>query len=161
MKRPWFVVAALVASAALLPLTVGAQAPSDNAPPPYHPSLADLMSTTVQPRHVKLAFAGREKNWVFAAYELKQLSDAFDHLSLQWPQWRQQRIVELVETIVRDPLFELDIAIKNQNEAKFIVAYDHLTDACNACHQAALQTPVVIQDPAEPMFPDQDFRPKQ
>jgi hypothetical protein len=28
------------------------------------------MSTTVQPRHVKLAFAGREKNWVFAAYEL-------------------------------------------------------------------------------------------
>lgn len=161
MKRPWFVVAALVASAALLPLTVGAQAPSDNAPPPYHPSLADLMSTTVQPRHVKLAFAGREKNWVFAAYELKQLSDAFDHLSVQWPQWRQQPIVELVETIVRDPLFELDVAIKSQNQAKYIVAYDHLTDACNACHQAALQTPVVIQDPAEPMFPDQDFRPKQ
>ena len=69
--------------------------------------------------------------------------------------------MELVETIVRDPLFELDIAIKNQNEAKFIVAYDHLTDACNACHQAALQTPVVIQDPKESMFPDQDFRPKQ
>ena len=161
MTRPWFVVAALAASAALLPLTVGAQAPSDNAPPPYRPSLSDLMSTTVQPRHVKLAFAGREKNWAFAAYELKQLSDAFDRLSVQWPQWRQQRIVELVETIVRDPLFELDIAIKNQNEAKFIVAYDHLTDACNACHQAALQTPVVIQDPAEPMFPDQDFRPKQ
>jgi hypothetical protein len=44
------------------------------------------MTTTVQPRHVKLAFAGREKNWVFAAYELKQLSDAFDRLSLQWPQ---------------------------------------------------------------------------
>ena len=161
MTRPWFVVAALAASASFLPLTVGAQAPSDNAPLPYRPSLGDLMSTIVQPRHVKLAFAGREKNWVFAAYELKQLSDAFDHLSLQWPQWRQQRIVELVETIVRDPLFELDIAIKNQNEAKFIVAYDHLTDACNACHQAALQTPVVIQDPAEPMFPDQDFRPKQ
>jgi hypothetical protein len=31
----------------------GAQAPSDN--------LADLMTTIVQPRHVKLAFAGREK----------------------------------------------------------------------------------------------------
>ena len=160
MTRPWFVAAALAASAALLPLAVGAQAPSDNAPPPYRPSLADLMSTTVQPRHVKLAFAGREKNWVFAAYELKQLTDAFDHVSVQWPQWRKQRIVELVETIVRDPLFELDNAIKNQNEAKFIVAYDHLTDACNACHQAALQTPVVIQDPAEPMFPDQVFRPQ-
>jgi predicted secreted protein len=161
MTRPWFVMAALAASAALLPLTVGAQAPSDNAPPPYRPSLADLMTTTVQPRHVKLAFAGREKNWVFAAYELKQLTDAFDRLSIQWPQWRQQGIVELVETIVRDPLFDLDIAIKNKDDAKFAEGYRQLTDACNACHQAALQTPIVIQDPKEAMFPDQDFRPKQ
>jgi hypothetical protein len=161
MTRSWFVAAALAASAALLPLAVGAQAPSNNGPPAYHPSLADLMTTTIQPRHVKLAFAGREKNWVFAAYELKQLSDAFDRLSLQWPQWRRQGIVELVETIVRDPLFEMDNAIKDKNEAKFAESYNHLTEACNACHQAALQTPIVIQDPKESMFPDQDFRPKQ
>ncbi len=159
MTKLGWAVAALAISAALLPWAVGAQAPSDDAPPPYRPSLADLMSTTVQPRHVKLAFAGRRKNWVFATYELKQLSDAFDRLSVQWPQWRRQPIVELVETIVRDPLFELDIAIKNQNMAQFMVGYAHLTDACNACHQAALQTPVVIIDPAEPMFPDQDFAP--
>ena len=69
--------------------------------------------------------------------------------------------MELVETIVRDPLFELDIAIKSQDEGKFAEGYGHSTDACNACHQAALQTPVVIQDPKESMFPDQDFRPKQ
>ena len=156
-----FVIAALAASGALLPWAVGAQAPSDNAPPPYRPSLADLMTTTVQPRHVKLAFAGREKNWVFAAYEVKQLSDAFDRLSVQWPQWRRQPIVELVETMVRDPLFELDIAIKNQDQAEYTKAYDRLTDACNACHQAALQVPVVIVDPKETSFPDQDFRPKQ
>jgi hypothetical protein len=161
MTRPWFVVAALVASAAILPLTLSAQVQSDNPPPPYRPSLADLMSTTVQPRHAKLAFAGRERNWVFAAYELKQLTDAFDRLSIQWPQWRQQRIVELVETIVRDPLFQLDIAIKNKDEARFAEYYGQLTDACNACHKAALQTPVVIQDPKETMFPNQDFRPKQ
>ncbi len=161
MTRTWFVVAAVAASAALLPLIVGAQAPRDPGSPPYRPSLADLMSTTVQPRHVKLAFGGREKNWAFAAYELKQLSDSFDRLSVQWPQWRQQRMVELVETIVRDPLFQLDYAIKNKDEAKFAEYYGQLTDACNACHQAALQTPVVIQDPKEAMFPDQDFRPKQ
>jgi hypothetical protein len=160
MTKVWLGVAALAASAALLPLTLVAQAPSDNAPPPYRPSLADLMSATIQPRHVKLAFAGREKNWVFAAYEIKQLSDAFDRLSQQWPQWRQQRLVLLVETIVRDPLFELDNAVKAEDDAKFAEGYQHLTDACNACHAAALMTPVVIQDPKESMFPDQDFRPK-
>jgi hypothetical protein len=160
MTRPWFVVAALAVSAAVLPLTLRAQAPLDPGTPPYRPSLADLMTGTIQPRHVKLAFAGREKNWVFAAYELKQLNDSFDRLSVQWPAWRQQRMVELVETIVRDPLFELDIAVKEKNEANFAEAYSHLTDACNACHQAALKTPIVIQDPKEAMFPDQDFRPQ-
>jgi len=140
---------------------VAAQTPEDKVvPPPYRPSLADLMNTTVQVRHVKLALAGRAQNWVLAAYELKQLSDAFDRLSLQWPQWRQQRIVELVETIAREPLFQLDFAIKNKDEGKFAEYFGHLTEACNTCHQAALQTPVVIQDPKESTFPDQDFRPK-
>ncbi len=82
MTRKLLIVAAL-AAAAFVPLAVGAQAPTDDAPPPYRASLADLMSTTVQPRHVKLAFAGRRKNWVFAAYELKQMTDAFDRLSVQ------------------------------------------------------------------------------
>src|SRR5499427_5605967 len=122
MTTPWIVIAPLVATTALLPANVGAQLPGaqaqDGGPPPYRPSLADLMTSTSQPRHVKLAFAGREENWVFAAYELKQMSDSFDRLSLQWPQWRQQRIVELVETMIRDPLFELDFAIKNKDEAK-------------------------------------------
>ena len=63
--------------------------------------------------------------------------------------------------MIRDPLFELDNAIKNQNMAQYIVAYAHLTDACNAGHQAALQVPVVIQYPKESGFPDQDFRAKQ
>ena len=52
-------------------------------------------------------------------------------------------------------------ASKNKDDAKFAEGYRQLTDACNACHQAALQTPIVIQDPKEAMFPDQDFRPKQ
>jgi hypothetical protein len=158
MTRPWFVATALAATAALLPLTVGAQAPSDNGPPPYRPSVSDLMSATVQPRHIRLAFAGREKNWVLAAYELKQLGDSFDRIEMQWPQWRQTRLVELVETIVRQPLFDLDVAIKNKNEMAYAAAYEQLTAACNACHDAALKTPIVIQEPKEAMFPDQDFR---
>ena len=36
-----------------------------------------------------------------------------------------------------------------------------IVDTRNACHQAALQVPVVIVDPKDSSFPDQDFRPKQ
>jgi hypothetical protein len=151
---------ALLATAAFAaPALVAAQTPSGApAPPAYRPGLGDLMTTTVQPRHTKLAFAGREKNWVYAAYEVHELEEAFDRLSIQWPQWQGQRIVELVETIVRQPLFDLAQAIKEKNESKYAVAYGQLTDACNACHQAAKRPFVVIQDPKENVYPDQNFQ---
>ena len=118
------------------------------------------MTTTVQPRHIKLALAGREKNWVYAAYELHQLDEAFERLSIMWPQWRQVRIVELIETIIRQPMYDLGQAIKEKNEAKYATAYGQLTEACNSCHLGARQVPIVIQEPKDSVFPDQDFRPK-
>jgi hypothetical protein len=133
---------------------------SPTALPTYRPGLGDLMTTTVQPRHIKLGFAGREKNWTYAAYELRELEEAFDRLSVQWPQWQRVRIVELVETMIRDPLYELGLAIKEKNETEYAAAYRKLTEACNACHQAAKRPFVVIQEPKDNMFPDQDFRPK-
>ena len=82
---------ALLAAAMLIsPAFVAAQAPSDG-PPSYRPGLGDLMTTTVQPRHIKLAFAGREKNWTYAAYEVHELDEAFDRLSIQWPIWQKVR----------------------------------------------------------------------
>jgi hypothetical protein len=42
-----------------------------------------LMTTTAQPRHVKLASRAATRTGS-CGYELKQMTDAFDHLSLQW-----------------------------------------------------------------------------
>ena len=149
---------AIVAGAVLAaPAFVAAQTPE--APPAYRPGLGDLMTATVQPRHIKLGFAGREKNWAYAAYELRELEEAFDRLSIQWPQWQRQQIVELVETIIRDPLFDLGQAISAKDEAQYAAAYGKLTDACNACHQTTRRGFVVIREPKESMYPDQDFRP--
>jgi hypothetical protein len=151
---------ALAASAAAQPAAGGG-----TAPPPYRPGLGDLMTATVQPRHVKLAFAGRQKNWSYAAYELHELDEAFDRLAAQWPQWQRVRIAELIETMIRAPIDDLGQAIEAKDEARYASAYGKLTDACNACHQAAKRPFVVIQEPGEntpkeSMFPDQDFRPQ-
>jgi len=154
------IVCAIAATAGIMiaaSIPVTAQQPSD-APPVYRPSLGDLMTTTVQPRHAKLGLAGREKNWVYAAYELHQLEEAFDHVSITWPQWRQVRIVEMVENIIRQPIFDLGEAIKQKNESKYAAAYKQLTEGCNECHQGARQVPIVIQDPKDSPFPNQDFR---
>lgn len=150
---------ALIAVMTLTAAVCAAAQPAE-APPAYRPGLGDLMTTTVQPRHTKLGYAGREKNWDFAAYELRELDEAFDRLSIQWPQWQRVRIVELVETMIRDPLYEIGLAIKDKSEAKYAEAYGKLTDACNACHQAARRGFVVIQEPKENVFPDQNFTAK-
>jgi hypothetical protein len=148
---------ALIAGATLAASAEAQTAAEGPAPPSYRPGLGDLMTTTVQPRHTKLAFAGRQKNWAYAAYELHELDEAFDRLAAQWPQWQQVRVAELVETMIREPIDDLGQAIAEKNESRFAVAYAKLTDACNACHQAAKRPFVVIQEPKESMFPDQDF----
>ena len=152
--RAFVILAGMMVAA---PVFVAAQTPE--GPPAYRPGLGVLMTTTVQPRHTKLGFAGREKNWDYAAYELHELEEAFDRLSIQWPQWQRQQIVELVETIIRDPMFDLAQAITATDAAQYATAYGKLTDACNACHQTTKRGFVVIQEPKESMYPDQNFRP--
>ena len=41
----------------------------------------------------------------------------------------------------------------------FNAAYKQLTEACNACHQAADRAMIVIRVPELSSFPDQDFQP--
>ena len=69
--------AAFASVAALFAVAAGfarAQAPAQaDTSSPHRPGLGDLMTMTVQPRHIKLALAGRQKNWVYAAYELHEL----------------------------------------------------------------------------------------
>jgi hypothetical protein len=70
-----------------------AQTPGQPAPPPaYRPGLGDLMTMTVQPRHLKLGIAGHEKNWAYAAYEHHQLEEALERVARYWPQWRRSPI---------------------------------------------------------------------
>ena len=62
---------ALIGSAALLAAALLWSAAGAQAPPPqpdYHPSMGDLMTMAVQPRHTKLGIAGRARNWPYAAY---------------------------------------------------------------------------------------------
>ena len=44
----------------------------------YHPGLGELMTTLVQPRHIKLGLAGAAQNWAYAAYALGELRETFD-----------------------------------------------------------------------------------
>ncbi|MFZ0125604.1 MAG: cytochrome family protein [Xanthobacteraceae bacterium] len=156
MRRVFAALGSLTGLAiALLPVAGTAQ----TAQPQYRPGLGDLMTMTVQPRHIKLAFAGREKNWTYAAYELHELEEAFERAAQVWPQWRSVPIAQMMDSVTKEPMAAVSQAIKDADTNRFNAAYKQLTEACNACHQAADRAMIVIRVPELSSFPDQDFQP--
>src|SRR3982074_3437399 len=127
-------------------------------PEPYRPGLGDLMTMTVQPRHLKRGLAGQEKNWPYAIYEGHELEEAFERVAKQVPKWREFDIAQLIAATVKQPLDDLEAAAKANDGPRFDTAYRQLTDACNACHKNANVGVIAIKAPDASAFPNQDFR---
>jgi hypothetical protein len=159
MKRAIAIALLVGAGLAAAPPLVAAQ----NATPAYKPGLADLMTMTVQPRHIKLALAGRAQNWVYAKYELAELGDALNRAAALWPKYKGLPIDGMVDAFSKGPMAQVSAAIDDKDPARFAASFGQLAEGCNACHQAANVGHVVIKTPApsDPsIFPDQEFRPR-
>lgn len=146
----------LTAAVALTPLALPAQPAPTGAP--YRPGLGDLMTMTVQPRHLKVGLAGQERNWAYLGYELHELEEALERVAKLSPKWRDIDIAGLIASSTKEAIETLEEAVKAKDAARFDVAYARLTAACNACHQSANVGMVVIQAPKTSPFSNQDFR---
>jgi hypothetical protein len=147
-----YVIALLV----LLPLvTAGCER---QPPAPYVPGLGEIMSAT-QMRHTKLWFAGKARNWPLAAYELDELKEGFDDVVTFHPTHKDAPapLAELLPQITGAPLKMLDEAISAKDSGKFVKAFDALTGACNACHQAAKFGFNVVTRPTANPYTNQNF----
>jgi hypothetical protein len=132
-----------------------AQAPAPQ--PDYHPSLADIMTMAVQPRHAKLGIAGKTRNWAYLAYETSELRSAFARVARTVPTFRQQDMAAMIAAGVKDPIDAMEAAVKARDGQKFDAAYARTTEACNSCHIGMDKAYVVIRAPVGTGFPDQDF----
>jgi len=128
--------------------------------PLYYPSMGDLMTMLVQPRHIKLGLAGKAQNWVYASYELTELRNTFGRIAHTIPVYRTMDTSQMLMAIMERPLDALDHAIIAADPARFATAYAALTAACNACHAAEQHPMIVIKVPDRALFPDQDLRAK-
>jgi hypothetical protein len=153
--------ATIVAGLGLAAVSMAALAQSAPPPEPYRPGLGDLMTMTVQPRHIKILLAGHEQNWVLAQYELHELQEAFDRVVRVWPRYKGLPLGGMVDAIAKGPMDEIANAVDAKDEVAFDAGYEKLTEGCNACHQAANVGHVVIKVPTSSNFPDQDFRPQK
>ncbi len=136
----------------------GAQAPAQVSPQPdYHPSMGDLMTMAIQPRHTKLGRAGWNGNWIYAEYELSELRNAFLRIARTIPTYRNADMTVMMGAMVTQPLQSVEDSIRAKDAARFRTAYAQLTATCNACHVSQDHAMVVIRVPSRDPYPDQDF----
>ncbi len=149
----------LAALAAACMLAGPVSAAEAQAPvPDYHPSLGDLMTMAVQPRHIKVGLAGKDRNWAYLAYESGELRNAFGRIARTIPDYRQNKLSDLFASGIVPAIDDLDAAIKAKDGARFDAAYVNLTQACNTCHAALDHAAAVIRPQQRSPYADQEFR---
>jgi hypothetical protein len=153
-RRETRAILAVLGAAALAGPALAAAPPQAD----YHPSMADMMTMAIQPRHTKLGLAGRLRNWTYAAFEASELRNAFTRIVRTIPVYSQTDTAEMINPMVKDPLANLEAAIKAKDGRAFDAAYAKLTETCNTCHETQTKGFIVIKAPDASSYPDQDFR---
>lgn len=128
----------------------------------FKPGFDDLMTMLVQPRHIKLYYAGRDRNWELAAFELRELRASFRRSGQAIPTYRTQDVNKAVAVMAAPPMDSVEKAIAARDSAAFATAYGALTNSCNACHKVMEHAFLVMKVPdasAASHYPDQDFSP--
>jgi hypothetical protein len=127
---------------------------------PYEPGLVEFMMT-VQSHHAKLWLAGNARNWDLADYQADELKELLEDIAKRIPVYKEVPVGKMIESATMAPIGEIEAAIKARDGKAFATAFDKLTTACNACHEAANRGFIVVQRPAASAFPNQSFAPKR
>jgi hypothetical protein len=163
MMKPYAAMLSLAIGTSALATAIGfAAAPptAAKAPEPqpvYRPVTSDLMNSVIQPRHIKLWLAGKAGNWTYAEYERHNLQGGFARIAAAIPNYKGTAMTDLLDAFIKQPMADLESAIKAKDEAAFDKAYRGLTDSCNSCHQTTGHGMVVLKVPQGTDFPDQEF----
>lgn len=159
----------LAVSASILAVAQNAAPTAEGAPPAparpglvildFKPAMDDLMTMLVQPRHIRLYYAGEAKNWRLAGFEVNELRGALARIGRTIPNYRNINVDTAVAAIFADKLKAVDAAVKGADLAQFNTAFGEMTAACNDCHKGMEHPFLVIKTPDAGSFPDQEFRP--
>jgi hypothetical protein len=152
MKR---IVATVITLAASV-LFAAAQPASDS----YAPGLGEFMTAT-QLRHAKLWFAGKENNWDLAAYEIDEITEGLEDAEKQFPTRDGIPVADMIKANIDPAVEQLKRAVAARSSTKFVVAFDNLTSACNACHAGADRPFIRIQRPTASPLSNQNFAPRK
>ncbi len=120
----------------------------------YRPGLGEFM-LGIQEHHAKLWFAGINKNWALADFEVHEIGETVDDIK-QYCMDRPE--VKSIGTI--DPgIAAINNAIKQKDVDQFKKGFVELTSNCNTCHKNNQHGFNVIIIPNGLPVENQNFKP--
>ncbi|MDB5133887.1 MAG: hypothetical protein JWP37_490 [Mucilaginibacter sp.] len=119
----------------------------------YVPGTGAIMNTIVQPHHLKLWFAGQNKNWALAEYERQELMGGFEKIQTL----HKNKPAATAVAMIFPAMDAIEKAIREKDGNAFKSNFVVLTNTCNTCHQALKYEFNVIKVPVTNSFDDQRF----
>jgi len=119
----------------------------------YKPGFGEFMSS-IQIHHAKLWFAGKNKNWELANFEMHEIGEALDAIKEYQTEREESKKVDML----MPSLNAVNDAIQKKDSALFNSSYLLLTSTCNNCHKAVNFGFNVVKVPDTAPFSNQAFK---
>lgn len=122
----------------------------------YTPGLGEFM-TSIQTHHAKLWFAGINKNWPLAEFEIGEIEEILEDIR----HFNSERTEVKSLPMIQPAIDSVSSAVTNKNPDAFKSAFTLLTATCNNCHKTTDHAFNVVTIPTAPPVTNQDFKPAQ
>jgi hypothetical protein len=130
-----------------------------NRPPELGQQMLEL-----QIRHARLWFAGEAKNWTLAMFHLAELRESMNGIVERNPDhdtMQPARLADVLPAMMDPGVKAVQTALDAKDVRKFAIAYDQLTNGCNACHAAASFDFNRFGRPKTPLLDNQLYAPEK
>ncbi|MFK5889734.1 MAG: hypothetical protein QM486_03255 [Flavobacteriaceae bacterium] len=118
----------------------------------YKPGFGELMGN-IQTHHAKLWFAGTNKNWKLADFEIHELIENVENITLFNSDRKESALVDMINP----DLDSLKMSIKNKDIKAFKSHYITMTNTCNKCHSLTHFDFNIVTVPKVSSFSNQEF----
>jgi hypothetical protein len=122
----------------------------------YKPGFGEFM-TSIQMHHAKLWFAGQNKNWKLADFEVHEIEEALDNIR----KFNNDRIEAKSINMINPAMDSIDSSIQRKNIKSFTSSFNLLTNTCNNCHKTTEHEFNIVTIPSSLPVVNQSFKPVQ
>jgi len=120
----------------------------------YRPGLGEFMSG-IQLHHAKLWFAGQNKNWQLADFEVHEIDEALKDIQ----KFCGDRVEVKAIGMINPVMDSVNYAIRKKDPQLFKNSFILLTNACNNCHKETNHEFNVVTVPTDFQVVNQEFKP--